>query len=150
MAEQAELTVGIRFRSNARLLQLIRVIASQVAEMSGFGPEEVQGIALAVDEACSNIIRHAYGNCSDGEIEMEVSSSPGGIEFLLIHHGEAPSPEQLRPRDLDEVRPGGLGTFLIRSVMNEVEYRCGERGNELYLAKWLSPPRRAKTSVLAE
>ncbi len=149
MADQSSLTIGVRFPSNAQVLSVIRAVVRQVAGMSGFGEEEVNGITLAVDEACANIIRHAYGNRPDGEIELECSSGAAGVQFLLVHRG-APPPAELKGRDLEEVRPGGLGLFLIQSVMNEVEYRCGKRGNELYLAKWLSPPERAKTSVLAE
>lgn len=110
-----------------------------MASLRGFSEEDTQFIILAVDEACANIIRHAYKGRPDGVITLSCSEKGDGIEFLLTDTGERADASQWPSRSLDEVRPGGLGLHLIYAVMDEVLYRQGERGNELVLAKSLRP-----------
>jgi anti-sigma regulatory factor (Ser/Thr protein kinase) len=121
-----------------------------MAEHCGFAEDEAQFIILAVDEACANVIRHAYQGRTDGEIGLSCSAKEDRIEFLLVDQGRSPRPDSLQPRPLEEVRPGGLGTHLIRSVMDEVRYRPSEQGNELFLAKSLRPRRRVETGAVTE
>ena len=142
--------VDLRFPSDPRLLRTIRSVVAEMAELCGFAEGEAQFIILAVDEACANVIRHAYQGRTDGEIAFPCSASEERIEFLLVDQGQAPRPEELQRRPLEEIRPGGLGTHLIRSVMDQVRYRCSERGNELFLAKSLRPRRRVETGATTE
>ncbi len=92
---------------------------------------------MAVDEACQNVIRHAYRNDPDGEIELEIEHH--GDELVLSLRDFAPEidPDRVRPRDLDDVRPGGIGTHLIREVMDRAEFLRPEsgRGNLLRMRK---------------
>jgi anti-sigma regulatory factor (Ser/Thr protein kinase) len=120
------------------LLHIVRSVVGQMASLRGFSEEDVQFIILAVDEACANIIRHAYKGRQDGEIIISCREREDGIEFLLADRGETADASRWPRRSLDEVRPGGLGLPLIYLVMDEVEYRHGERGNELVLAKLLA------------
>lgn len=131
--------LDLRFPSDARLLKTIRGIVGQLAGVSGFADDEAQFIMLAVDEACANVIRHAYGGKPDGEMLLSCHAAEGRIEFRLIDWGQPVRPERLKPRSLEEVRPGGLGLYLMRSVMDEVSFRDRENGNELYLAKSVRP-----------
>ena len=110
-----------------------------MATLRGFSEEDAQFIILAVDEACTNIIRHAYKGRQDGEITITCSDRPEGIEFLLADSGEGADSSKWHPRPLEEVRPGGLGLHLIQKVMDGVHYSKGERGNELVLTKHLRP-----------
>lgn len=109
-----------------------------MAALRGFCEEDVQFIILAVDEACANIIRHAYKGRPDGSIIISCKEREDGIEFLLVDQGEPADTSRWHRRSLDEVRPGGLGLNLIYAVMDEVQYRQGEGGNELVLAKCLA------------
>lgn len=127
--------LDLRFTSDARLLKTIRGIVGQLAGVSGFADDEAQFIMLAVDEACANVIRHAYGGRPDGEVLLSCHAAEGRIEFRLVDWGQPARPERIKPRSLDEVRPGGLGLPLMRSVMDEVRFQDREDGNELYLAK---------------
>ncbi len=132
------------------MLQLVRSAVSHMADVCGFEEEEREFIVLAVDEACANVIRHAYEGRTDGEVRLSCSAGDGQIEFVLADKGRTPRPEVLKPRCPDEVRPGGLGTYLICSVMDKVEYRVGDNGNELYLSKRLRPRERTRTGAVLE
>ena len=142
--------LDLRFPSDPRLLRTVRCLIGEMAEHCGFAEDEAQFIILAVDEACANVIRHAYQGRTDGEIGLSCSAKEDRIEFLLVDQGRPPRPDSLQPRPLEEVRPGGLGTHLIRSVMDEVRYRPSEQGNELFLAKSLRPRRRVETGAVTE
>jgi serine/threonine-protein kinase RsbW len=134
----------LRLPSAPRLLHIVRSVVGQAAALRGFSEEETQFIILAVDEACSNVIRHAYQGREDGEIVISCTERPDGIEFLLTDFGKAADAACWPKRSLDEVRPGGLGLALIQAVMDRVEYRRGDGCNELLLAKALN-----STPVLA-
>jgi anti-sigma regulatory factor (Ser/Thr protein kinase) len=127
--------------SDPRLLCVVRSAVNQLARVVGFSEEDCRGITVAVDEAMTNIIRHAYQNRPDQPIELVCQSTGDGIEFLLTDHGKSTNPSKLRGRPLHEVRPGGLGTHIIRQVMDRVEYKALPNQNCLRLAKHLKPPR---------
>jgi sigma-B regulation protein RsbU (phosphoserine phosphatase) len=106
---------------------------------------------VAVDEACANIIRHAYGGRTDGDIRLACSVEDDRIEFTLTDRGRAPQDvARLQPRSVEEVRPGGLGMHLIRSVMDEVRFRFGEGENQLQLTKLLHSGRRVPSGAIIE
>ncbi len=110
-------------------------------------------VQLSVDEACSNIIGHAYGAECDDPIEVRYSVTPEGLTVELHDHGKPFDPSEVRNPDLgatlEERGIGGLGIFLMRRCMDEVEFRIvpptsasestTEPGNYLTLVK-----RRAK------
>mgnify|MGYP002079705659 FL=1 len=76
-------------------------------------------LVLAVDEACANVIRHAYGPDCKGEIELCVSQADGGIRLVIVDDAPPVDPSRVRPRDLDECRPGGLGVCFIDALMDD-------------------------------
>lgn len=83
----------------------------------------IQDVVLAVDEACQNVIRHAYGGEPGGRIELRVERHEGELEIWIRDYAEKSDPECLEQnRDLDEVRPGGLGTHFIRQLMDVAEF----------------------------
>ncbi len=104
-----------------------RELVSSVARRLGF-PEEACGqIALAVDEALCNVIRHGYERRKDAPIWLSIFplSSDGnvtGLRIVVEDEARQVDPEQIRSRDLDEIRPGGLGVHIIQQVMDEVKY----------------------------
>jgi len=104
--------------------------------MQGWDARELRAVTLAVDEACSNIIRHSYKGRADMPIWVKIRTLQGEIRVELRDLGEKIDPAKLRPRDLDDVRPGGLGIHLIRSLMDEVTYDLSEpEGNRLILVR---------------
>jgi anti-sigma regulatory factor (Ser/Thr protein kinase) len=119
-------------------LSVVRAMVGQLCELLDFPPEERGKIVLAVDEACTNIIRHTYGGDTRQSLEICCKDSEDRLEIVLQDCGPPLDLDRIRPRDLDEIRPGGLGTHFIRSVMDEVNYahRAGG-GNTLRMVKRL-------------
>jgi anti-sigma regulatory factor (Ser/Thr protein kinase) len=101
---------------------------------------------MAIDEAAANVIRHTYASRPDGRLTLEIQTFPDRIEFVLEDSGPKVRPETIRPRSLEDVRPGGLGTYFIRCFMDKTSYDadCAE-GNRLRLVKYL-PPRESDES----
>jgi len=94
-------------------------------------------VVIAVDEALQNVIRHAYGNRGDGEITITISRAPNKFVVHIRDYADSIDISKVKPRDLDDVRPGGLGTHFIREVMDEVSFlpTPDERGNLLRMVK---------------
>jgi len=131
-SESVELVVP----SNPRFLAVVRAVLRETAEMQGWDPKELRAVTLAVDEACSNIIRHSYKGRTDMPVWVKIRTLANEIRVELRDRGEKVDPAKLQPRDLDDVRPGGLGIHLIRSLMDEVTYDLSEPdGNRLILVR---------------
>jgi len=84
--------------------------------------ESATDVVMAVDEACQNVIRHAYRGEPDGVIELEVRCVGDELQIAVRDFAPTVDPARIRPRPLDELRPGGLGTHLIRSAMDHTEF----------------------------
>jgi sigma-B regulation protein RsbU (phosphoserine phosphatase) len=123
----------------ARSDQLIDIRAAVRAcvEASGCSEESTADIVLAVDEACQNIIRHAYQGSPEGDIELEIRREGEDLVFSLLDTGPVVDPAKVKPRDLDDVRPGGLGTHFIQEVMDRADFlpRPGRGGNLLRMVR---------------
>lgn len=108
----------------------------------GWTDDTVEQIVLAVDEALANVIRHGYGGPCDKRILLAVHAleDPArgpGIEISLRDFGQQIDPQKICGRDLDDVRPGGLGVHIIRTVMDEAEYsRARGGGMQLVMRKY--------------
>ncbi len=90
------------------------------ARTAGCAAELAKDVVLAVDEACQNIFRHAYRG--KGEVVLELRRDGERVEVGLVDFAPPSDISRIRPRPLGELRPGGLGTHFIRSVMDEVSY----------------------------
>lgn len=138
-AAEAANTVEIRVASDPRLLKIVRAGIAHLCELAGFPEDQRHRATLAVDEACSNIIQHAYGGATDKPIFITARILENGIEVVLRDFGKKVDPETIKSRDLDDIRPGGLGVHLIRSSMDVVVYdNTLPDGNQLRLAKYLT------------
>ena len=94
-------------------------------------------LVLAVNEACMNVIQHGYRGDPAGEMILEILNNNDGLEFRLTDFAPTVNPAQVKPRALDDVRPGGLGTYFIRRIMDDFEFavpKSGE-GNVLIMRK---------------
>jgi anti-sigma regulatory factor (Ser/Thr protein kinase) len=127
----------MRMASDPRLLSVVRSSVSELAAVWGFEDEQCRRITLAVDEALSNIIRHAYKNRSDQEIDLNFQAHSDCLEFSFVDRGEAADPSRFCAEPLDEIATGGRGTHLIRKIMDEVCYERLPEGNLLRLKKYL-------------
>jgi anti-sigma regulatory factor (Ser/Thr protein kinase) len=126
-------------KSNPEYLRLIRATIDQVCQIAGFNRLESSKIVLAVDEACSNVIRHAYLGKPDKEIYIKCTIEKKMLRIRIVDHGIQVDPKTIKPRPLDEIRPGGLGVHLIKSVMDRVRYKnLADSGNELTMIKYMT------------
>ena len=82
----------------------------------------VNDIILAVNEACMNIIQHAYCGQADGKIIIEILQEKDFLIFHLIDFASPVDINNCQSRVLDEVRPGGLGIHIIQSVMDSMQF----------------------------
>ncbi len=142
-APTGPLRFQLRLTSDPRLLAVVRSVVSEFAAVWAFDDEACRRITLAVDEALSNIIRHAYKNQCDREIELDCEARSDCVEFTLVDHGEPLDPARFCSQPLDAIAIGGRGTHLIRQIMDEVRYERVAEGNRLCLRKYL-PGARSK------
>jgi anti-sigma regulatory factor (Ser/Thr protein kinase) len=120
-----------------RLLHILRGVVRYYAHESGFSDTEVNALAMAVDEAAANVIRHTYRGSPSGRMALEVMDYADRLEFVLEDSGPKVHPERVRPRPLNEVRPGGLGTFFMKCFTDRCSYDEGfTEGNRLRLVKF--------------
>ncbi|MDZ7343541.1 MAG: ATP-binding protein [candidate division KSB1 bacterium] len=135
-------TIELRFPSDPKLLKIVRAGVTQLCDLAGFPEEYRRQATLAVDEACANIIKHAYNGATDKPILMTARLLDNGIEIVLRDFGKKVDAETIKSRELDEIRPGGLGVHLIRSSMDVVVYDNSlQDGNQLTLTKYLRQER---------
>jgi anti-sigma regulatory factor (Ser/Thr protein kinase) len=86
------------------------------------GDECCEQMVLAINEACMNIIQHGYGFADGKRFTLRVGVDDGVLLALLLDNGQPASDADLRPRELDELRPGGLGVHFMRELMDGVAY----------------------------
>ncbi len=129
------------FPGNFKSLEPISHFIIKQAEESGFNPSDIYAIQTAVDEACSNIIDHAYGGENIGNIEICVQKIEKGIRITLIDEGEpfdpddVPEPDITSPLEIRKER--GLGIFFMRKLMDRVVFDFSNpNGNALTLEKY--------------
>ena len=136
-AASGPLSVRMVITSDPRLLSVVRSAVSELATACGFKDEQCRGITLAVDEALSNVMRHAYKNRRDQEIELSCLAHSDCLEFNFVDHGEAADRARICARISQQSATGGRGTHLIRQIMDEVCYDRVSEGNRLRLKKYL-------------
>jgi serine/threonine-protein kinase RsbW len=137
-----EQTFSLHVPSSTENLALIRDFVSTLGARAGFDDNEVMRIALAVDEACANVIEHAYGSDTTREVKVHVTVDDDAVHFEIADTGKGFDPSQVQAKDVEQLikerRSGGLGLRLIRTIMDDVQYQIipGEK-NELRMMKRL-------------
>lgn len=133
--------VDRRFPATPARLTEIRAAVREAAFLLGL-PEATAGdVVLAVDEACQNIIRHAYcGEC--GDIVVQIGRDGPHLVVRLIDFAPPVDVSRIAPRPIEELRPGGLGTHFIREVMDDVSFLTPPdgAGNLLQMTKRIGEP----------
>ncbi|MEK6711119.1 MAG: ATP-binding protein [Nitrospinota bacterium] len=128
----------IEVPADPAFLRMVRAAVDTLCAMGGVDDDGRCMIVLAVDEACANIIRHSYGGAADKPIICEGRLDEEGISFILRDFGKKVDPAVIQPRELTDVRPGGLGVHFMRKVMDTVEFEdCGAQGTRLLMRKRL-------------
>ena len=126
--------------SSTENLAMIREFVSGVGGQAGFGEAEIGKLELAVDEACANVIEHAYGHDLSKDVTVRASFDNDALRIAVIDEGKGFDPGSVTQSELDELvhqrQSGGLGLRLIRTLMDEVKYEIVPgRKNELHMMK---------------
>lgn len=134
--------ITIQMLSQARFLSAARSMIANLAQRLGFNEIRCGQVSLAVDEALCNVINHGYEKREDGIIWIHLyimEDDRGGLKIVIEDEAQQVEPDCIKSRDLDDIRPGGLGVYIIREIMDEVRYEKRETsGMRLTLVKWLS------------
>ena len=150
--EEEVLELEIHCPVESRVLTYLRSIASQVARTVGFKEEQIDQIEMAVDEACANVVKHAYGDemsradrkRQECVLKMRIVIGPDRLKFCIIDHGVGVNNKPSGASSVDEYiergASGGLGVYIIRNFMDEVEYLSPPgAGTTLTMTKYLRP-----------
>lgn len=130
---------SLKFPASFEYLDEVREFVGGEARAAGFTDKEIYSIQLAADEATSNIIEHAYDGIRNGSFEITCEVKGDRLIIKLFDHGKSFDPSQVEKpdvkADLSERKIGGLGIYLMRKLMDEVDYESTASGNLLTLIK---------------
>jgi sigma-B regulation protein RsbU (phosphoserine phosphatase) len=116
----AERAFALTVPADARYLKVVRAFFQPVLE-DCFG-DQAGMMVLALDESCSNIVKHRVRAGEGAVIAVHVSVDEARMRIRLGDFCAAEDVAKIRPRDLGDVRPGGLGTHFVDSIMDSVRY----------------------------
>lgn len=138
--EENNTITKLRFPARPYQLKQIRYIVQNAMQNIGYNNHDVDRIVLAVNEACMNIIQHAYKNESSGEIVLEICKCSDEILFKITDFAKPMDGCTIKGRDLEDIRPGGLGVHFMCEAMDDIKYchRTKGTGNILEMRKKLS------------
>ncbi len=133
-------TFTLAVTSSLRHLRQVRRFVVRHATNADFSDDAVEAFKLAVDEACTNIIKHAYEGKSGHKVEITIIVDPSCFTVRICDDGKpfdasTYSEPQLRLLTKQR-RSGGLGVHIIRRLMDQVEYRTRDGKNEICLVKY--------------
>jgi len=126
------------FSVHSSSLKEIRVFAREVLSKDDIFKSTSDDVVLALAEAAQNIVKHAYsGQETSDNLKVEISFENNQLKIDLYDKGEPAIPTNIKPRDVDDIKPGGLGTFFIGQIMDEVLFKTAATDwvNHLVLIK---------------
>jgi phosphoserine phosphatase RsbU/P len=112
--------------SDPKYLGLIRKVLQELLDKHRVPDDTARRLILCVDEACANIIKHSYEGPCDEPIEATFTIEDDDFKVQIRDYGKQCDTSKIKPRELDCIRPGGLGTHFMNEVMDEVSY-CTDR-----------------------
>jgi anti-sigma regulatory factor (Ser/Thr protein kinase) len=128
------MTRKICFTSDTCHLADVRKSVRHFLTANGFDDCETELMVLALDEACTNVIRHAYTHeCKP--VRLEMTGLRSIVRFVLRDYGRSCDPEKIKSRELEDIRPGGLGVHIIKQAFDNVVYAPQAKGTRLTLEK---------------
>lgn len=122
--------VRVELLSRPELLAPVRAMVNSLAQASGLDDLGACHLVLAMDETLTNIIRHGYEGNPDGRIWIALAPLEHGLglRIEIADRARTVDPSALRGRDLAEVRPGGLGMHLMRTLVDRFEHEARPGG----------------------
>ena len=134
MADAIEITIA----SHPRWLRLVRQTVLEYARETGFDAQDGNAIMLAVGEAVGNVIQHAYEGEPGESCRLCCRIGDGYLEVEIRDDGRPFDPEEVPDMAPDELRPGGRGLYLIKTIMDEIKYRRDGEENVVRMRKRLT------------
>ena len=127
------------FSVNTASLKEVRTFSREVFEKINLPQEQKDELVLAIAEAAQNIVKHGYKDVEEtsDRMEIKISINDGELEIGFFDKGKEVVPENIKHRKLDDIKPGGLGTFFIKEIMDAAVFKRDQKGwvNHLILTK---------------
>ena len=120
-------------------LKEVRIFSRKVFEKINLPQEQKDELVLAIAEAAQNIVKHAYKGVEEtnDKMQIKISFKDNQLEIGFFDKGKPVIPENIQHRKLDDIKPGGLGTFFIKQITDEAIFKKNQKGwvNHLVLTK---------------
>ena len=120
-------------------LKEVRVFSREVFEKLNLDQDLKDELVLAIAEAAQNIVKHGYKGVEETEdrMDIKISLNESQLEIGFFDKGKPVVPENVQHRKLDDIKPGGLGTFFIKQIMDGAVFKKDQKGwvNHLVLSK---------------
>ncbi len=134
-------SIKLIIKSKLENVSLVGITVNKICSIIPFSKIDAYQTELCIVEACNNIIKYAYVNDPDGELEVDVKLCIDKIMFEICDTGQTMSTSisptlEFNPEDLDEIPAGGMGLFIINKIMNNVNYKNNKGRNVLTLTKY--------------
>ena len=126
------------FKIESASLKEVRIFAREVFKKSTIFEKHTDDLVLALAEAAQNIVKHGYNNQpTEDEMKIIIKFDNNVLSMELMDKGKPVVPSNIKPRDLDDIKSGGLGTFFIGQIMDEVVFKTTKINwvNHLILTK---------------
>jgi len=130
-------SVVVTIPSHPKYLSMVRAVTVSMGKLYGIKDTIIEDIKLAVDEACSNVIKHAYRGDTSKKIVIKYNNMQNGLAVIIEDNGIKANLKSIKGRSLDDVRPGGLGIHFIKRVFDVFKFDDKKKkGNRLILIKY--------------
>ena len=127
------------FQVSSSSLKGVRTFSRDVFEKINLPQDQKDELVLAIAEAAQNIVKHGYKDVEStaDRMEIKISLKDGNLEIGFFDKGKPVVPENIQHRKLDDIKPGGLGTFFIKQIMDSAVFKKDQKGwvNHLILTK---------------
>ena len=133
-------TIALRIPAKAEYITLCRLALTGLGQLRGIAEDTMADLKLALTEAVSNSVRHAYGPNGEGSVDVRYELHPDRLGIVVVDDGEGFDPEREGAAEGDDLTEGGLGIAIIKSIADEFELEStpGVRGSRLRFVKRLS------------
>ena len=127
------------FQVSSSSLKEVRTFSRDVFEKINLPQDQKDELVLAIAEAAQNIVKHGYKDVEStaDRMEIKISLKDGNLEIGFFDKGKPVVPGNIQHRKLDDIKPGGLGTFFIKQIMDGAVFKKDQKGwvNHLVLTK---------------
>ena len=127
-------TIKMEIPANPDYVSILRLTTSGIANKLGFSMDDIEDMKVAVSEACSNAVKHS----EDNKVSINFNLLNNGIQIEIIDNGKGYDVDSIETPDLSNPKEGGLGLFIIRTLMDEVNISSrGNQGTTIKMTKYL-------------